>query len=123
MGKRILLVEDNDDIALVVKTTLTMRQYEVEVARDGVEGLRCAQSGEWDLIILDVLMPEMDGHEVLARLRKDPELRGMPVAFFSAHMTEKDSQKALEMGAVAVQQKPFDPKQFVQQVGELLAKD
>ena len=120
MPRRILVVEDNDDIALVVKTTLTMRQYEVDTASDGVEGLTKARAGDYDLIILDILLPELDGYEVLRRLKTDPATANVKVALFSAHMSEQERASAVDLGAAAVLIKPFEPRQFVHDVGALL---
>ena len=123
MAKRILLIEDNEDIALVVKTTLQLRKHEVLTAGDGLQGLEMAQSGPFDLVILDVLLPEIDGLEVLRSLKADPATADVPVALFSANVDEQEARDALRAGAAAVLRKPFDPRQFVREVEALLGGD
>ena len=123
MAKRILIVEDSDDIALVVKTTLTMRHYEVERASDGLEALNMARADSWDLVILDVLIPEIDGFEVLRRLKSDPETKHIKIALFTAHFTEQERQLSADLGADGVLVKPFDPRRFVEEIGALVADE
>ncbi len=123
MAKRILIVEDSDDIALVVKTTLTMRQYEVARACDGLEALEMARAGSWDLIILDVIIPEIDGFEVLRRLKSDPQTKAIKIALFTANMTERERQLSVDYGADGVLVKPFDPRRFVEEIGVLVADE
>jgi len=121
MARRILVIEDNEDIALVVKTTLMLRQYEVLTASDGVKGIELARSQQpLDLIILDVLLPELDGYQVLRRLKSDPATAATPVALFSAHMSDAERREAINLGAVAVLVKPFEPRQLNRDVGALL---
>ncbi len=123
MSRRILVVEDNDDIALVVKTTLTMRDYEVDTASDGRAGLKMAQSGRYDLMVLDVILPELDGYEVLRRVKADPATADLPIALFSAHVSEQDRIEALEAGASAVLVKPFHPGSFLAEIRAILADE
>ncbi len=123
MAKRILIVEDSDDIALVVKTTLTMRQYEVARASDGLEALEMARAGSWDLIILDVLIPEIDGFEVLRRLKSDPHTKPIKIALFTANMTERERQLSADYGVDGILVKPFDPRRFVEEIGVLVADE
>lgn len=123
MAKRILVIEDNEDIALVVRTTLELRDYEVLTAGDGLQGLAVAASMPFDLIILDLVLPEIDGHEVLRRLKSDPRTAAVPVALFSAHVSEPERQDAIRAGAAAVLVKPFEPREFISEVGALLDDD
>ena len=123
MAKRVLVIEDNEDIALVVETTLKLRNYEVLTANDGLRGLEIALSTPVDLIILDVLLPELDGYAVLKKLKSAPQTAHVPVALFSAHMNEQERRDALRAGAVAVLIKPFEPRQLISQVGALLGEN
>jgi len=123
MAKRILLIEDNEDIALVVRATLKLRDYQVLTANDGLKGLEIALSTPVDLIILDVLLPELDGYQVLKKLKSSAQTAHVPVALFSAHMGEQERREALQAGAVAVLIKPFEPRQFINEVGALLSED
>lgn len=123
MKKRILIVEDSDDIALVVKTTLMMRQYEVERACDGLAALEMARTDSWDLIILDVIIPEIDGFEVLRRLKSDPKTKDIKSALFTAHLTERERQMSADLGVDSVLVKPFDPRRFVEEIGALVTDE
>jgi len=123
MVKRILVIEDNEDIALVVVTTLRMREYDVVTASDGVQGLHTALSSKFDLIILDMLIPELDGHQVLSQLKSDPRTAHVPIAVFSAQMDEEDRRSVVDAGARAILIKPFEPRQFIKEVGALLDED
>ena len=120
--KRILVVEDSPDIALVVKTTLEMHGFEVSVATDGLRGFEMAQTGRFDLVILDLLLPEIDGMEVLRRLKGNPATAPQPIALFSAQLPDEERKAALEAGAVAILEKPFDPRQLVRHVGALVGE-
>jgi len=120
MAKRILVIEDNEDIALVVATTLKLRNYEVLTATDGVQGMKMAFSTAFDLIILDILLPELDGYQVLQKLKSNPQTENVPIALFSAHVNEQERRHALQAGAAAVLLKPFEPRQFIQEIGALL---
>jgi CheY-like chemotaxis protein len=116
VNKRILLVEDSEDIALVVRTILERHGFEVTSALDGLRAMELAQPGQFDLVILDVLLPEIDGLEVLRRLKAAPETAGIPVALFTSVLSEEESQAALSVGAVGILEKPFDPRRLVDEV-------
>lgn len=122
--KKILLVEDDIDFADATKLILESKSYTVAVAFDGKEGLEKAQTLEPDLIILDVMMPEMDGYEVCTRLKADPKYRHIPIILLTAVGEAIPATKyTLEMGmkteADDYISKPVEPEELVERVENL----
>lgn len=114
---RILIVEDEEKIARFVELELSHEGYEAEKAADGREGLEMAESGRFDLIILDIMLPGLSGIEVLRRLRKHhiPAVADTPVILLTARDSVTDKVSGLDMGANDYVTKPF-------QIEELLAR-
>jgi DNA-binding response OmpR family regulator len=110
---RILLVEDEPDIALGLRDDLTRQGYEVEVAVDGEAGLQAAAAGRWDLILLDVMLPKVDGYEVCRELRR--RRIKTPTILLTAKVQEAEKILGLELGADDYVTKPYSP-------GELRAR-
>lgn len=105
----ILVVEDTDDIRFFLSTLLQDR-YQVISAASGTDGLRLAAlAPRPDLILLDVLMPDMDGYEVLLRLHQDPRTADIPVIFLTALSSAQEEQRGLDMGAIDYVTKPVSP--------------
>jgi DNA-binding response OmpR family regulator len=125
MGKKkILLVEDDLDFAEATKLILENRSYDVDIAHDGTEGLKKAQTIKPDLIILDVMMPEMDGYEVCSRLKADPKYKNIPIILLTAVGEAIPATKyTLEMGmkteADDYISKPVEPVELVERVENL----
>lgn len=108
--RRILLVEDEPDIQSIARLALeTLGGYRVEVCGSGPEALERVGSIRPDLILLDVMMPGMDGPAVVRELRSRPETAGYPVVFMTAKVQPQELNRYLEMGALGVIAKPFDP--------------
>ena len=123
MGKRVLVVDDDRVIQQLLEVNLELEGYEVvATAADGKEALVKIAELKPDLVILDIMMPKMDGLEVCRRLRADPELAGIPVILLSARAQDMDIREGLEIGASAYLTKPFDPVELLEVVGRL-AKD
>ena len=123
-AKRILYIEDDADLQWLVKHILeSAGSFEVLVCGTGAEGLHCVAEFSPDLVLLDVMMPGMDGFSVLRALRAQPESAALPVVFLTARAQECDEY--LRSGAHGVITKPFEPGGLVQQVrayaGELVA--
>jgi len=113
--KRILYIEDETDLQWLVKHLLeSAGGFKVLVCGSGAEGLRSMEGFAPDLVLLDVMMPEMDGFSVLRALRARPESVAVPVVFLTARMPEGDEY--LELGADGVIAKPFEPSRLVEQV-------
>ena len=113
MAERILLVEDEEKLARMVELELQYEGYEVEKAFDGRAGLDRALSGEFDLVLLDIMLPQLSGMEVLRRLRRES---AMPVIMLTARDTVVDKVSGLDMGADDYITKPFNPLELVARV-------
>lgn len=100
-AKRILLVEDDRFLRKAAEATLRRQGYEVLTAADGEEALRVARESPPDLLLLDLIMPKLQGFEVLRRLKADPATAGIPVIVLSNLGQDRDVQQALAAGAVA----------------------
>jgi CheY-like chemotaxis protein len=121
MSLRILLIEDDPDIQKMVRLSLKYQGgHEVSVASGGREGLEKAAAENPDLILLDVMMPEMDGYETIKVLKTQPGTRHIPVVFLSARAQQTEIQKGRELGAIGYLVKPFDPMKLGTQLEELM---
>src|SRR5437764_8970765 len=107
---RVLIVEDEPDIVLGLQEDLRRQGHETGVATDGVEGLTAAKSGEWDLILLDVMLPKMDGFDVCAALRKAGV--GTPIIMLTARSQEAEKELGLDTGADDYVTKPFSLREL-----------
>jgi two-component system, OmpR family, alkaline phosphatase synthesis response regulator PhoP len=105
---KILVVDDEENIRKLVNYNLLLDGYDVVMAVDGKEGLEKAVSEKPDLILLDIMMPEIDGLEVCSRLKKNPETRHIPIFMLSAKGQMQDLEDAFEVGADNYITKPFD---------------
>lgn len=119
MKKKILLVDDETDIQIIVKARLEALGFEVLVAKDGQEGLDLARKELPDLVVLDLMLPKLDGHKVCRLLKFDKVFENIPVIIFSAKGGETDKKLAEQMGADAYITKPFDIKLFTQTIQRL----
>jgi two-component system alkaline phosphatase synthesis response regulator PhoP len=105
---RVLVVDDEADIVSTVQYRLEFCEFEVITAANGKEGLEKAANEKPDIILLDISMPVMSGHEMLERLKNSPELKDIPVIMFTAFSDAKDVAKAVELGVADYVTKPFD---------------
>ena len=122
MSKRILIIEDDKDIVDLLKHYLTKESFILKDAGDGNSGLKKAQGENFDLIILDIMLPEMDGLEVCKELRGDPKTASIPIIMLTAKSEESDKIVGLELGADDYVTKPFSPKELVARVKALLRR-
>ena len=120
MGARILVVDDEPSIVKLVSATLRARGHEVFEASDGVEALDKAGVLKPDLIILDIMMPRMDGREVRKRLHKDPKTADIPVIHLSAVGDFENQLEAMEDGLTDYFTKPFAPRELADKVEAFL---
>ena len=118
----ILVVEDDPAIRLGLLDVLVFNGYRAEGVADGGEGLEKAVSGNYDLILLDVLMPEMDGYEVCRRLKADPEFNRIPVIFLTSMDSREDEAMGLELGADDYLPKPFNPRELLARVRAIVRR-
>ena len=121
MGKkRILLVEDEKDMAYAVTLQLEAGGYDVIAAYDGQEGLKQARIEQPDLIILDIMLPKLDGYKLCRMLKFDDKYRHTPIIMFTARAQDADRDMGFEVGADAYITKPFDPQLLLVKIKELL---
>ena len=118
--KKILIVDDEPNIVMALEYTFKKNNFEVFIARDGQEALDILQSTYPDVIILDVMMPMVDGYATLEQIRKDSNLTHTKVIFLSAKNKETDIQKGMDLASDAYVTKPFSVKKIVELVNELL---
>ena len=118
--KKILIVDDEPNIVMTLEYTFKKNNYEVFIARDGQEALEILKTNFPDVIILDIMMPMVDGFATLEQIRKDANLQHTKVMFLSAKNKESDIEKGLALGADAYMTKPFSIKKVVEKVEELL---
>jgi len=117
---RILIIEDNPDLAFGLRSNLEIEGYEVSIASTGVAGLELAQTQDADLLILDVMLPEMDGYEVLRRFRKTNA--STPVLMLTARGEELDKVRGLRSGADDYVTKPFGLMELLARIEALLRR-
>jgi two-component system alkaline phosphatase synthesis response regulator PhoP len=118
--KKILIVDDEPNIVMTLEYTFKKNNFEVFIARDGQEALDILKNQLPDIIILDVMMPMVDGFATLEQIKKDKRLNHCKVIFLSAKNKEKDIEKGLALGANLYVVKPFSIKKLVEQVNELI---
>ena len=118
--KKILIVDDEPNIVMTLEYTFKKSNYEVFIARDGQEALDILKSNFPDVIILDIMMPMVDGFATLEQIRKDENLKHTKVLFLSAKNKESDIEKGMALGADAYMTKPFSIKKVVEKVEELM---
>jgi DNA-binding response OmpR family regulator len=118
--KKILIVDDEPNIVMSLEYTFKKQNFEVFIARDGQETLDILKIQLPDIIILDVMMPMVDGFATLEHIKKEERLKHCKVIFLSAKNKEKDIEKGLSLGANLYVLKPFSVKKLVEQVNELL---
>lgn len=113
---RILVVEDDPAVSTVMRDLLQKEQYEVRIAATGHEGLDLLQKDRFDLLVLDLGLPDMDGLDLCAQVRKDPRFKEMPVFILSARGSSEDIVKGLETGAEDYLSKPFNERELLARV-------
>lgn len=114
--KRLLLIDDDPNLILLVKDYLEFRGYQVITAENGQEALELLDKETPDMIICDVMMPQMDGYSLVEHVRKNPRTSWIPVLFLSAKGQSQDRVKGLNTGADVYMVKPFEPEELVAQV-------
>ena len=116
----VLVADDEEDILGLVTMIVERSGHQVVAAGNGAEALAAIRERKPDLVVLDISMPEIDGLEVLRRLRADSETSELPVLLLSAQAQEADVRRAFDLGASAYVKKPFSPTELAQRVDALL---
>ncbi|MCD4813654.1 response regulator [bacterium] len=119
-AKRILVVEDEEDISMLIHRSLDMKTFEVTPAGSGYQALEILETFRPDLILLDVMMPDLDGFEVCRRIKQNKDLKDIPVVFLTVRNNDDDFERGKEVGAAGYFTKPFDPFQLGEEIAKLL---
>ena len=117
---RILLVDDEPSIVKMVGKRLEIEGFDVIVAMDGQEGLTKAQTEHPDLLILDLMLPKLNGYEVCTMLKQDTRYQKIPIVLFTAKAQDKDEKLGMECGANAYVRKPFRAQELLEKMRVLL---
>ncbi|HEY9788294.1 MAG TPA: response regulator [Candidatus Obscuribacterales bacterium] len=119
--QKVLMVDDDQNIRRICQVCLTnVGKWQVFLASSGFEALETAAREKPDVILLDVMMPEMDGPTTLAKLREDPALKDVPVVLMTAKVQPHEVEQYTNLGAVGVISKPFDPLTLPSEIKRLL---
>jgi DNA-binding response OmpR family regulator len=119
---RILLVDDDPVIVRLLQINFRLEGYDVETASRGEEALERVRANKPDVVVLDVMMPAIDGWEVCRQLKETPSVKHVPVIFLSARAQDEDRQRGYALGVDEYVTKPFDPAHLVEIVRRSLAK-
>jgi len=119
--KKILIADDRSEVVELVKVTLEGEGYQTIDASDGREALEKIKREKPDLILLDIIMPRMDGFEVLSKVKKDPKTKDIPIIMLTAKGQKSDQEKGEELGATGYIIKPFSPSALLKRIEEILA--
>ena len=122
MSAKILTVDDSASIRLTTRVTLSNAGYAVTEAVDGLDGLNKLKAGEYDLVVTDLNMPNMDGLTMIRELRKLPAHTGVPVIFLTTESDGEIKAQAKAAGATGWLTKPFDPESLVKIVRKVLGR-
>jgi len=119
---RVLLVEDEQDVAELIRYNLTKEGYDVVLSGNGNEALRLAREHRPDVLLLDIMVPQLNGWEVCRRIKKDPELAAIPVIMVSGRVEEGDKVLGFEVGADDYVTKPFSPRELIARIRAVLRR-
>jgi len=119
--KKVLIVDDEPNIVMSLEYAFKKRDFQVYVARDGTEALEIAKKERPDVILLDIMMPQMDGYETLKHIRNNKNLYKTKIVFLSAKTQPADVEKGLKLGADDYLTKPFSVKKIVNDIEQMIA--
>jgi two-component system, OmpR family, alkaline phosphatase synthesis response regulator PhoP len=122
MAARVLVVDDEAPIRLLCRVNLEAEGMEVLEAADGPSGLETARSERPDVVLLDVMMPGLDGWRVAEELLDDPATRGIPIVFLTARAELRDRARGLDLGGLDYVTKPFNPVELAPLIREVIAR-
>lgn len=117
---RVLVIDDETVVGTILRYALDVDGHQTIVAGDGTTGIEMARTEHPDLIVLDLMMPDVTGYDVLEVLRDDDDTKDLPIVILTAVTMQRERERCLERGADAVLIKPFDPRDVAQALGELL---
>ena len=119
---KILVVDDEIYIVHILDFSLGMEGYEVVTALDGEQAIEQARNEKPDLIVLDIMMPKLDGYEVCKAIKSDPATKAIPVILLSAKGRNVDQKMGFDVGADDYITKPFSPRKLVERINQLLGQ-
>ena len=122
MSKRILVVDDDEMVLMALEELLKPEGYEVHAFSSGTEALKKLDENGFDLLMMDVIMPEMDGFELCRRVRQKEKYKEVPIVFLTAKSRDEDRAKGLEVGANLFLSKPISPDKLIEIVGSALGR-
>jgi CheY-like chemotaxis protein len=120
---RLLVIDDEPDVRWLLRLSLERAGHEVLLAEDGLRGVAMAQRQRPDLILLDLMMPVMDGYGVLDVLRKDDRTAHVPIMMLTAKALDDDQRRCEEAGATMFLTKPFEPMELAQKIEDVLGRE
>ncbi len=121
MKRKILIVDDEPNIVMTLEYTFKKKDFEVFIARDGSEALQILENNAPDIVLLDIMMPNVDGYQTLKQIRNNDSLKNTKVVFLTAKNKASDIEKGLKLGADKYLIKPFfSIKKIVSEINELL---
>ena len=120
---KILLVEDNEMNRDMLSRRLERRGYAIAIAVDGRQGVEMAKTGSYDLVLMDMSLPEVDGWEATRQLRAAPETKTLPIIALTAHAMAGDRERAIEAGADDYDTKPIDLVRLLEKIETLLKRN
>ncbi|HOK40190.1 MAG TPA: response regulator [bacterium] len=119
MAKKIIIIDDEINLRKILNFNLKIKGYEIYEAENGLVGLNLIKQIKPDLILLDLMMPEMNGYQVVEELKKDEELSKIPIFILSAKVKPEEINKLLSMGVLKYITKPFNIKELNQEIENL----
>jgi two-component system cell cycle response regulator DivK len=122
MSQRILIVEDNDDNRRILRDVLTSAGYQMAEASTGEQGVAMAAEYRPDLILMDIQLPDIDGHEATRRIKADPDLKAIPIIAVTSFALSGDDRAAFEAGCIGYVTKPFSPRGLLAKLREHLSQ-
>ncbi|MCH2035180.1 MAG: response regulator [Tenacibaculum sp.] len=120
MNRKILIVDDEPNIVMTLEYTFKKNNFEVYIARDGGEAIEIVENVKPNVVLLDIMMPNVDGYQTLEFIREHKELKDTKVVFLTAKNKASDIDKGLKLGADKYLLKPFSIKKIVSEINELL---
>ncbi|WP_027418109.1 response regulator transcription factor [Crocinitomix catalasitica] len=119
--RKILIVDDEPNIVMTLEYAFKKKGYEVFIARDGSEAMEILKHNVPDMVLLDIMMPQVDGYQTLEWIRENEELKNVKVIFLTAKNKSTDVEKGMNLGVNKYMTKPFSVKKIVNEVTEMLA--
>jgi len=119
--KKILIVEDEESLLKLESILLTSKGYDVEGVADGLAALEAIKQSQPDLVLLDIMLPEIDGFEVCRRIKEDPETRNIPVIMLTAKKSREDMARGEQVGADWYITKPFKSAMVIETIQRFIA--